>query len=535
MIASTRPFLSCIELLSSVAHNQEHVYAAYGEFLYAWNAIDGPKKGVSITELPNERFNVCDVTTLEQASSYSKTDKAEPCSFYKLKPRIALLLHGTRLAVIISEESITSLSGESKTIYDYDPPISIRVYDISSIPTDGSSLKLLAKSEKPIKASYVDAISNDNFGYLVFRSEINTSKLQLSRDKPQYCGLNSTEYTELAMETASNMTGTFLESLVKELQLLMDGTCANIFMVSSYHHLHACNPCLHSSYTRQCRPILHVMLKNGSYNSKERVSGDTLGSFVQVFRFDMESDLFIDGIDYDVVGTFFPGSPTVYATRDFMALIGEGIIYYSTTTYNPVIKSYILGFNTSHDDRATTIFKPFCFGRISGGATYEFYYPKDRYSADLHESYFRIITTVGNRAKISVLKMPHLLDSEREMLVVGDTSFDLIHSIDADSVVFARFLGDKVYIEMEHGTTHVYDLSNYSDLREVGKLELSGYSEHTYLEPVEIDGVQCMLGIRQTGWESGFEISLVDISDPTVLHEAATYMEEAKFHGSTAV
>lgn len=213
-----------------------------------------------------------------------------------------------------------------------------------------------------------------------------------------------------------------------------------------------------------------------------------------------------------------------------MALIGEEM-YYNNTFNNPVIKSYILGFNTSYDDRETTIFEPSCYGRISGGATYEFYYTKDRYSADLHEGYFRVITTVGNRAKISVLKMPHLLDSEREMLVVGDTSFDLIHSGDssANQVVFARFMGDKVYIEMLQGTTHVFDLSNHSDLKEVGKLELSGYSEHSYLEPVTIDGVQCMLGIRQTGWESGFEINLVDISEATNLHKTATYVKKNQY------
>lgn len=273
--------------------------------MYAWNATDGPKKGVSITELPNERFNVCDVTTLEHESSNSKADKAEPCFYFKPKPTIvALLLHGTRLAVIISEESL-------RDIDDFYPPISIRVYDISVIPTDGSSLKLLAKSEKPIKASYfVDAISNENIGYLVFTSEINLEELQLSRDKPQYCGLNSTEYTDLAMMTASNMTDIFIESLLEELQLLMDGSCANIFMVTL-----TCMPvildpaCVHSSYTPPLSPHLTCYVEKWFLHcKKERASGKTLGSFVRVFRFDMKSDFFID---FDVVGAFFTGLPIV--------------------------------------------------------------------------------------------------------------------------------------------------------------------------------------------------------------------------------
>jgi hypothetical protein len=133
---------------------------------------------------------------------------------------------------LIFGTTYSSIEWTNKIIW-YDSKLTIRIYDISSIPTDNSPLHLLAKSEKPFKASYVDALSNDNIGVLVFESDINNDALygKLRRDNPQYCGLNSTEYSEIAMEEVSNLTETFVDKMLEELKVLMGGTCVSIFLV----------------------------------------------------------------------------------------------------------------------------------------------------------------------------------------------------------------------------------------------------------------------------------------------------------------
>lgn len=223
------------------------MFATYGEFVYAWNAIDGANTGVSITEIPYEKVNICPSTTMEptpletETSSNSTTVKVEPCYYYQPKPYLAaLLLHDKRLTVVVSEDScVYSSSGEvmdtdcTSIISNYNK-LTIRIYDVSSIPSDGSPLKLLASSEKPIKASYTAALSKENTGILAATSSIDSYSLvnDAYRYNIQYCGLNSTEYTKLAMETVSNRTETFVEGLMGDLQLHLNGKCDSIVQVN---------------------------------------------------------------------------------------------------------------------------------------------------------------------------------------------------------------------------------------------------------------------------------------------------------------
>jgi hypothetical protein len=189
----------------------------------AWNAMDGASRGVSITEMPYETVNICSTPSdtvkpffgdMESSTNISDgVPIGEPCFFYQPKQSIvALLVHGKRLTAIVSEDvsyladyswtfsSSSSMEEWPKIIRDF-TNLTIRVYDISSIPSDGSPLKLLAKSENPMKASYSTAVSNKNTGIIVVTSSFYNS---------QYCGLNATEYTNIAVETAMNQTETFV-------------------------------------------------------------------------------------------------------------------------------------------------------------------------------------------------------------------------------------------------------------------------------------------------------------------------------------
>jgi hypothetical protein len=258
----------------------EYVFAAYGEFLYAWNAIDGANEGVSITELPYERVNMCNFTTVEatatplevHSNATAVQEEEEQCYSYQPKPTfVALLLHKDRLTAIVSEDTYTySSSGEltnwtPKIISDF-TRLTIRIYDVSSVPMDNSPLKLLAKSEKSIMADYVDARSNKMNGILTVASYIDTYSLvgDLHRgSNPQYCGLNSTEYTKLAVETASNRTEPFVESMLEELLLQLDGTCSNIVQVS-VPNPHDKNP-YQCTLLCNCLPSSPIYLKKDFY------------------------------------------------------------------------------------------------------------------------------------------------------------------------------------------------------------------------------------------------------------------------------
>jgi DNA excision repair protein ERCC-4 len=109
------------------------------------------------------------------------------------------------------------------------------VYDISDVPTDGSPLTLLG--EKVVNGYYNSARSVDNTAIVMMTSYVDTSQItnDIYRWNPQYCGLNSTEYEELAVTTVLNKTGSFnsfVDQMMEELKLNNGSTCDNIFQVS---------------------------------------------------------------------------------------------------------------------------------------------------------------------------------------------------------------------------------------------------------------------------------------------------------------
>ena len=208
------------------------MYTAYGDILYVWNATDGTK-GISITKMPDEEQNETEcpynypskepfledqsiafpsekveekpdsTESVQTISSSSGTESVQstssssggqrnrrnrhrrkassiywnPC--YKPKPRIlSLLLKGSRLTTIVSEDNYRGFGyqggneEESQPIIDDYSKLTIRVYDISDVPTDGSPLELLG--EKEIKGNYDSARSVDNTGFVITTSYINT-------------------------------------------------------------------------------------------------------------------------------------------------------------------------------------------------------------------------------------------------------------------------------------------------------------------------------------------------------------------------
>jgi hypothetical protein len=233
-----------------------HVFAAYGDVLFAWDAQD-VKHGLSITKMPYNNTAVIDclnpipvdvkevhkaAQTAAASGSGRKAksmamDMMMPIPCYNPKPQIrSLLLYGSRLTVIVSEQphSYMPYAAETSmpTFWDYEQ-LTIKVYDAENVPLDGSPLTLLG--EKKLQGNYQDARSIDNNGIVITTSHVNTDSFtnDLYRYGPQYCGLNSTEYEVLAKETALNKTESFVDKLMADLELELNGNCGGIFQVAS--------------------------------------------------------------------------------------------------------------------------------------------------------------------------------------------------------------------------------------------------------------------------------------------------------------
>ncbi len=262
-----------------VKSDGKHVFTAYGDVIFAWDAQDA-ERGLSITRMPyndtsekdcpyfgpmpvdvmsseedvpppeeplkEEEVMTTTVVSPEAASTSSsgsgRNRKAMmiadimPMPCYKPKPQIlSLMLRGSRLTAVVSEQSshyYSPYKAEASTLFDYQD-LTVKVYDTEDVPLDGSPLTLLG--EKKIKGNYHDARAIQNHAVIITTSHLNTDSFtnELYRWRPQYCGLNSTAYEALAKETALNEVETFMEKMVKDLELELDGNCEGIFQVAS--------------------------------------------------------------------------------------------------------------------------------------------------------------------------------------------------------------------------------------------------------------------------------------------------------------
>lgn len=423
------------------------MFAAYGDLLYAWNATDATK-GVSITPMPYEKKDLQDckyyyppyypmeepvmvepafigvettdavevvdgeetsepVPAVEEKVAFQEGVRnrhrresvmwIDPC--YQPKPRIvSLLLEGERLTAIVSEENsrywyhpettTTTTTDDEPVISDH-TKLTARVYDISTVPTDRSPLTLVFEEE--IKGNFDSARSVDDTAFVLTTMNVQTHLFtqDLSRYHTRYCGLNDTEYKELAAEVALNKTVPFTERMVEDLQLQLGGQCDSIFQVAA--------------------------MQSGD-SKEDATSGDMLGQFVQILSFDMSSSSFAP----KVAGGFSSGYVhSFYASEKFAAAMNVGSTH-DANTGEWVQSTFVLGFDIS-----TSQPKPIAVGEVRGT-------PKDQYSVDFHEGHLRVVTTewmwgrwdadfTGSRTlnKINILQVP--TGGGTRMEVVGQT------------------------------------------------------------------------------------------------------------------
>ncbi len=361
-----------------VKSNGKHVFAAYGDVIYAWEAIDATA-GVSRTIMPSNNTEDCShvqnlfyhgygynyngsdsywyndyeyppaeetsvnpvnftgVILAESVSSSPQRKRHhnvpqgkrraaragqtraqypdgldEPC-IYVSKPRVqSLLLSGDRL---------TAITVQDKWLYHYpmnytEPIVSdysiltVRVYNISEVPNDGSPLNEIGSKE--INGDFFTGRSVDDTAVLVTTSYINTWSITLDvqRYESQYCGLNSTEYIQKAAETAEKRDFDALAQQVVD-DLHLDGDCSHVFQIALMQE--AKNKAS-SGATNNTMPDL--------------AGGNLISQFVSILTFDMTADFGEDKIiATKSSGTFTSGDSylaSLYVTEDFIATVNNG-------------------------------------------------------------------------------------------------------------------------------------------------------------------------------------------------------------------
>ena len=443
----------------------------------------------------------------------------DPC--YQPKPRIlSLLLSGKRLTAIVSEQKNRYYPfGEGEADAKSTQPIVndrnmlfIRVYDISDVPTDSSPLPLVG--EKEIKGNYNSARSINNKGIVMATSNLNLHNFadgNLHRHKPQYCGVNSSEYEKIAAEYALNSTDAYVDQIIDELQLQMDGTCDSIFQVAA--------------------------MQSGNSTKDATYDGNLLGQFVQVLSFDMSSDYEMsEDFENAQIGTNLAGGfssgyiNSVYASQDFVSTQSVGSSY-NEATGDWDQNTFVLGFDTGGDKP-----KPYAFAEITGS-------PLNQYSVDLWDGHLRIATTETRwfdsedrtTNKISVLKLPDD-ESSTELKLVGETEpfgkpNEMIYAV--------RYMDEKAYVVTFERSDpfYVFNLTDHANPVKLGELSIPGFSEYLYpivLEDKDGQARQYMLGLGRdvdevTLREGGVKISLFDVSSPTSLTENATFIDKGAY------
>lgn len=331
---------------------------------------------------------------------------------------LALLLHGSRLAVMTSQEDQYGY----RRYYDegYVEPaidnssISIRVYDVSDVP-GGIELKLVG--EKTIKGQYQDARSIDSTAIVMAITHVNVESLvanDLYRSGRSYCGFSNEQYLQRATKVAMQKVRKFARQLMSELEAPED--CGTLF---------------------QIRAVSESI--NGG------IADNLLSQYVQVISFDMSTSYPENAIPVEVAAAFAPGFiNSVYAAQDFAAAVFTGSSY-DRATDNWDQYTHVLGFDIS-----SSLPEPLSYGTVPGN-------PINQYALDLYNGNLRIATTSwdwnnedsSTINKIFVLSVPEPGKRTQgrgqraagEMPIIGETDH---LGLKNEQIYAVRFIQDKV-------------------------------------------------------------------------------------------
>ena len=160
----------------------------------------------------------------------------------------------------------------------------------------------------------------------------------------------------------------------------------------------------------------------------------------------------------------------------------------------------------------------------------------NQFSMDEKDNILRIATTISPRWS----SIDYSRTESTNNIYALDKNINVIGSLEGlaetESIYSTRFIDDRLYMVTfrQVDPFFVIDLSDPTDIKELGKLKIPGFSR--YLHPYDDNTI---IGIGQdataTGRTKGLKISLFDVEDVQNPTEVAKYVTEERYASSTAL
>ena len=160
----------------------------------------------------------------------------------------------------------------------------------------------------------------------------------------------------------------------------------------------------------------------------------------------------------------------------------------------------------------------------------------NQFSMDEKDNILRIATTISPRWS----SIDYSRTESTNNIYALDKNINVIGNLEGlaetESIYSTRFIDDRLYMVTfrQVDPFFVIDLSDPTDIKELGKLKIPGFSR--YLHPYDDNTI---IGIGQdataTGRTKGLKISLFDVEDVQNPTEVAKYVTEERYASSTAL
>lgn len=505
-----------------------YVFAGYGNTLVIWDATSGTE--YSRTVLPQE-----DDEGKSRCETMYSEDETDCYRGYSDLSITSLLLHEDRIVVIASSND--NLVGYEPILGGY-RSTRVFIYDITSIPTDKSSLILVTRSD--LQGVYKSARSIGSNAHIVTTSYVRTWNF-LQEISPwgtngeTYRKLNEYEYRAKAYEVARESIDSFVTQLASE---VLDSTD----LPSSCRHI-----------TKLALMLKKAQTEDTDTNADSEDDNDQVLSFAPTGVF----NTFTQVTSFNILG----GDDTLFSTSGLFLPISS----YTSNIYSSQEKLVISGeaYNQNADGqwKESTVFvaldlvddtsTPHSIGEVPGSLLNQF--SMDHWKDDAGVDYFRVATTSWatwgfdestsrwtqieeSSSQVSVLQFPSsaVATSTTTGSEDDDTNDSIMEMVGnatdigkTERIYAARFMGDTAYVVTFRQTDPFYtlDLTDPTNPHVVGELKIPGFSN--YLHPI-LNGTH-MLGVGQDANEEGriqgLQISVFDVTDLSNPLQVQKYVE----------
>lgn len=483
-----------------IKSTNETVYAAYGDKLVVWEAKT--LKTLSVTVMPSEQ---------EEGRKLSS-------AYFPNRSQVSiqgLLLYDNRLAVIVSHDQwyYPFESTKDRKILQNYGSVSLRLYDVSDL-TGNNNIGIKHLATTKLEGNYVDARLIENTAHIITTAHVDTY-YHLTRHFSRYTyqklyeNMTKVEYTAYATSYAKyNVIPSFVQKFMDEVDV--GEQCTNFMQLTMFK----------SSSGAQQQKI------------REMPVHSIINGMAHVTTFDMLDNYTKEEVNAKSTSILLPSSynTEVYASTDKLVLATRGQEISNETEW--LEKTYFQVISLSKNGTDS-------IGQVPG-------YLLNQYSMDLWDGHLRVATTTpakwgctSTNETVPVVKSNTIFNRfcNRTMLVDSDnfvhvlrlptngseTIMEVVGSLNnlgkaGEHIEAVRFMGDKAFVVTFLRTDPFYtiDLSNHSNPRQVGALEITGYSN--YLHPYDEEG-NILIGVGQDanedGVATGLQISLFDATDLT--------------------